>query len=134
MTFPSLTSCRLTPCISPFSAWRSTTSFLWPAWKLRLQPSENASSKWHRSACELVGWQVQRAPFASRPCQQRLSRRIAYCNTTQPVAPVMAQIEALRHLPPAEVLITSVALVELRREGRAYWWEVLERVGLGVDG
>lgn len=59
---------------------------------------------------------------------------IAYCNTTQPVAPVMAQIEALRHLPPAEVLVTSVALVELRREGRAYRWEVLERVGLGVDG
>lgn len=56
---------------------------------------------------------------------------IAYSNTTQPTAPVATQIEALRHLPPAEVLVTSVALVELWREGRVYLWEELERARLG---
>ncbi|MCA1602153.1 MAG: 2'-5' RNA ligase family protein, partial [Acidobacteria bacterium] len=48
---------------------------------------------------------------------------IAYSNSTQSAAPVVAQVEALRHVPPAEVLVTSVALVELRREGRVYRWE-----------
>lgn len=56
---------------------------------------------------------------------------IAYSNSTQPAAPITATIEALRSLPPAEVLVTSLVLVELRREGRAYRWEVLERVGIG---
>lgn len=56
---------------------------------------------------------------------------IAYSNTTQPTAPVVTQIEALRYLPPAEALVTSVALVELRRKGQVYRWDVVERVGLG---
>lgn len=55
---------------------------------------------------------------------------IAYSNTAQPVAPIVARIEALRRLPPVDVLITSLALVELRRGGRAYRWEELEQVGL----
>ncbi len=55
---------------------------------------------------------------------------IAYSNTAQPAALVVTRVEALRQLAPAEVLITSVALVKLGREGRAYRWEVLERVGL----
>jgi len=56
---------------------------------------------------------------------------IAYSNTTQPAAPIVTHIEVLRHLPPAEVPVTNIALVELRREGRAYRWRVLERVELG---
>lgn len=56
---------------------------------------------------------------------------IAYSNTAQPAAPIATHIEILRRLPPAEVLATNIALVELRREGRAYRWEVLERVELG---
>lgn len=56
---------------------------------------------------------------------------IAYSNTAQAAAPVVARIEALRHLPPAEALIINLALVELRREDRAYRWEELERVALG---
>jgi 2'-5' RNA ligase len=55
---------------------------------------------------------------------------IAYSNTTQAAAPVVARVAALRHLQPAEALITSLALVELRREDRAYRWEVLERIEL----
>lgn len=56
---------------------------------------------------------------------------IAYSNTVQPTEPITATIEALRPLPPTEVLVTSLALVELRREERAYRWEVVERVGIG---
>lgn len=56
---------------------------------------------------------------------------IAYSNSIQTVAPVISQIEALRHLPPAEVLVTSLTLVELRREGRMYRWQVMGRVRLG---
>lgn len=53
---------------------------------------------------------------------------IAYSNTVQPAAAIEGKIEALRSLPPIEVLVSSVALVELRREGRVYWWEDVERV------
>lgn len=56
---------------------------------------------------------------------------IAYSNTTQLAAPLISQVEALRHLPPAEVLVTSVELVELKREGRVYRWEELERAEMG---
>ena len=56
---------------------------------------------------------------------------IAYSNAAQPTEPVTAKIEVLRSLPPADVLIASLAPVELRREGRTYRWEVLERVGIG---
>ena len=55
---------------------------------------------------------------------------IAYSNTAQLAAPIAVRIEALRSLPPAEVPITSLALVELRREESAYRWEVLEQVEL----
>lgn len=48
-------------------------------------------------------------------------------NTVQPAAPIAAKIEALRSLPPVEVSVTSLALVELRREGRGYRWDELER-------
>lgn len=56
---------------------------------------------------------------------------IAYSNAVQPSAAIAAMIDALRSLPPAEVLIASVALVELRREGRAYRWDELDRIELG---
>lgn len=56
---------------------------------------------------------------------------IAYSNTAQPIAPIATKIEGLRSLPVAEVLITSLALVELRREDRVYRWDELERVGIG---
>ncbi len=55
---------------------------------------------------------------------------IVYSNTAQPAAPIATKIEALRSLPPAEVLIASLALVELRRDGRVYRWKELARVGL----
>ncbi|MGI9002898.1 MAG: 2'-5' RNA ligase family protein [Pseudonocardia sp.] len=56
---------------------------------------------------------------------------IAYSNTAQPVAPIVTTIEPLRSLSPAEALISSLVLVELRRESQVYRWEVLERVELG---
>jgi 2'-5' RNA ligase len=56
---------------------------------------------------------------------------IAYSNAVQSAAPIAIHIGALRHLPSAEILATNIALVELRREDRAYRWEVVERVGLG---
>ncbi|MGH3977914.1 MAG: 2'-5' RNA ligase family protein [Pseudonocardiaceae bacterium] len=56
---------------------------------------------------------------------------IAYSNTAQPAEPIAAMIDGLRALPPAEVLISRLALVELRREGRAYRWDELEQVGIG---
>jgi 2'-5' RNA ligase len=56
---------------------------------------------------------------------------IAYSNTAQPATPIATHIEVLRNLPPAEVPVTNIALVELRREDRAYRWKVLERVRLG---
>ncbi|MGH4016810.1 MAG: 2'-5' RNA ligase family protein [Gemmatimonadales bacterium] len=56
---------------------------------------------------------------------------IVYSNTVQPAAAIAGKIEALRYLPPAQVLVNSLALVELRRDGRAYWWDEVERVKFG---
>lgn len=53
---------------------------------------------------------------------------IAYSNTVQPAAPVAATVEGLRSLPPAEAVVSSLTLVELRREGRAYRWDEVERI------
>jgi len=55
---------------------------------------------------------------------------IAYSNTAQAALPVARSIEMLRSLPPADVVIDHVALVELRRGGRTYRWKLLEQVAL----
>lgn len=57
---------------------------------------------------------------------------IAYSNTVQWAATIASEIKPLRSLPPADVLVSSVTLVELRREGRGYCWDELERVELDV--
>ncbi|MGH3815747.1 MAG: 2'-5' RNA ligase family protein [Pseudonocardiaceae bacterium] len=56
---------------------------------------------------------------------------IAYSNTVQPAEAIAGRLHALRSLPPVEVQVNSLVLVELRRKGSEYWWEEVERVGLG---
>lgn len=58
---------------------------------------------------------------------------IAYANTTVPIASLRPALDRLRLLPPVSVTVPSVVLVELRREDRAYRYEVVAEVPL-ADG
>ncbi len=49
---------------------------------------------------------------------------IGYCNRAIPASAVRATITPTRALPPVPVRVDRVRLVELRREGRAYAWNV----------
>lgn len=53
---------------------------------------------------------------------------IAYANTTVPVESLLSTLERLRSLPPASARVREVGLVELRREGRAYRYDVMAKV------
>lgn len=53
---------------------------------------------------------------------------IAYNNHDRPAAPVIDAASALRSLPPVPLNVTSVELVELRREGRSYRWTLVHSV------
>ncbi|WP_328500869.1 2'-5' RNA ligase family protein [Streptomyces sp. NBC_00457] len=50
---------------------------------------------------------------------------LAYNNRRRAAAPVVEPVALLRTLPPAELPVATVELVELRRDGRQYKWDVL---------
>ncbi|GAQ57464.1 2'-5' RNA ligase family protein [Streptomyces acidiscabies] len=56
---------------------------------------------------------------------------LAYNNRRRPAAPVVKTVSRLRVLPAVELSVPAVQLVELRREGRTYRWEVRKNVPLG---
>ncbi|MFI5812633.1 2'-5' RNA ligase family protein [Streptomyces sp. NPDC051643] len=55
---------------------------------------------------------------------------LAYNNRPRPAAPVVDVVAGLRSLPGVEIQVRDVQLVELRREGRTYCWDVLKSVPL----
>ncbi|MDX3388339.1 2'-5' RNA ligase family protein [Streptomyces niveiscabiei] len=56
---------------------------------------------------------------------------LAYNNRRRPAAPVVETVSRLRVLPAVELSVPAVQLVELRREGRTYRWEVRKNIPLG---
>ncbi|MGW1286441.1 2'-5' RNA ligase family protein [Streptomyces sp. NPDC002586] len=56
---------------------------------------------------------------------------LAYNNRRRPAAPVVEAVSSLRALPAVELWVSAVQLVELRREGRTYRWDVRRDVPLG---
>jgi 2'-5' RNA ligase len=56
---------------------------------------------------------------------------LAYNNRSRPAAPVIEAVTALRDLPSVDLHVQDVQLVELRREDRAYRWDVVKSVPLG---
>ncbi|MFJ2161257.1 2'-5' RNA ligase family protein [Streptomyces sp. NPDC087856] len=56
---------------------------------------------------------------------------LAYNNRQRPAAPVVDAVSRLRVLPAVELAVAAVQLVELRREGRTYRWDVRKSVLLG---
>lgn len=61
---------------------------------------------------------------------------IAYCNMPTPATPIIERVASLRSLLPVPVRVQALDLVELRREFRAYRWEIVARTNLrgGVAG
>jgi 2'-5' RNA ligase len=63
---------------------------------------------------------------SSRPTSTfRPHLSLAYNNRRRPAAPVIDTTAGLRILPPIELAVIKVELVELRRERREYRWDVL---------
>ncbi|WP_406355631.1 2'-5' RNA ligase family protein [Streptomyces hirsutus] len=56
---------------------------------------------------------------------------LAYNNRSRPAAPVIEAVTTLRDLPPVDLHVQEVQLVELRREDRAYRWDIVKSVPLG---
>ncbi|MGJ3560559.1 2'-5' RNA ligase family protein [Streptomyces sp. INA 01156] len=56
---------------------------------------------------------------------------LAYNNRSRPAAPVIEAVTTLRDLPPVDLHVQEVQLVELRREDRAYRWDTVKSVPLG---
>ncbi|USQ85804.1 2'-5' RNA ligase family protein [Streptomyces phaeoluteigriseus] len=56
---------------------------------------------------------------------------LAYNNRSRPAAPVIEAVAALRDHPPVDLHVQEVQLVELRREGRNYRWDVVKSLPLG---
>ncbi|MER6460457.1 2'-5' RNA ligase family protein [Streptomyces sp. NPDC001228] len=56
---------------------------------------------------------------------------LAYNNRRRPAAPVVEAVSGLRALPAVELSVSAVQLVDLRREGRTYRWDVRKSVPLG---
>ncbi|MFD3422402.1 2'-5' RNA ligase family protein [Streptomyces decoyicus] len=59
---------------------------------------------------------------------------LAYNNAERLATPVINAASQLRSLPPIALDITSVDLVKLRRQGRAYRWETIRTLPLGPAG
>lgn len=55
---------------------------------------------------------------------------VAYHNQAGPAAPVIEAVGSLRGLAPVDVAVSRVQLVELRRRGRRYEWDVLRSLPL----
>ncbi|MGW4368667.1 2'-5' RNA ligase family protein [Nocardia takedensis] len=55
---------------------------------------------------------------------------VGYLNTAGPAARLIESVAAVRDDPPVTTRVRAVDLVEVRREGRAYRWDVLGRVPL----
>ncbi|MEU9254503.1 2'-5' RNA ligase family protein [Streptomyces sp. NPDC048270] len=59
---------------------------------------------------------------------------VQYNNCERPAGPVIERVERLRVLSPVLLDITSVDLVELRREATSYRWDLVEQIPLRVSG
>lgn len=55
---------------------------------------------------------------------------LAYNNRPRPARPVIETVAGLRSLPSMELSVADVQLVELRRRGAEYRWDVLESLPL----
>ncbi|WP_395575382.1 hypothetical protein [Streptomyces sp. BK79] len=77
------------------------------------------------------------APFGLPPRKPTALFRphlsLAYNNRSRPAAPVIEAVTALRGLPPVDLHVREVRLVELRREGRSYRWDVVRSLPLGCS-
>ncbi|NEA55333.1 2'-5' RNA ligase family protein [Streptomyces sp. SID13666] len=77
------------------------------------------------TACTDIGVHEGRSPQDFRP-----HLGVAYCNRTMDAERVRERIQPLRALPPQVLDVREVHLVELRRENRAYRWDVAHTIPL----
>lgn len=58
---------------------------------------------------------------------------IGYCNRTVDASPIIERVHELRTLPPVNVCISELTLVELTRHERSYTWDIVAAVPLNDD-
>lgn len=113
---PSAVSVRAMPLAGSRGAVRLSLGPWEPLLQLRHTLAEAGSD---------VGLAPKKPTSAFRP---HLS--LAYNNRRRPAAPVVEAVSGLRALPAVELSVGTVQLVELRREGRTYRWDVRESLPL----
>ncbi|WP_346655863.1 2'-5' RNA ligase family protein [Streptomyces sp. RFCAC02] len=84
----------------------------------------------HLHAALSTAGQQARVPGGRATSAFRPHLGVAYNNRQRPAASVVDAVSRLRSLPPVALVIRSVDLVELRRQGRAYRWETARSLHL----
>ncbi|MET9271137.1 2'-5' RNA ligase family protein [Kribbella sp. NPDC003557] len=57
---------------------------------------------------------------------------LAYANTAQPAAPIIAALDRVNPTP-ADLILSTVSLIEMHRDNRMYQWRTVEAVPLGLN-
>lgn len=109
----------LTLAIGPLAGSRGAIRFSVAPWSALQQLHHELTAATH----DVIGDQCVMDTNQFRPHVS-----VAYANTTVPVESLMPVVARSRLLPPVVTTVPSVALVELRREGRTYRYDVVAAV------
>jgi 2'-5' RNA ligase len=90
------------------------------------QPVRDLRERLRAAIAKTIG--ARRVPDEPRRFKPHVS--IGYCNKDVPAAELIERVEQLRQLPPIKIGVEAVHLIELRRDGQAYRWDVAEPVPL----
>jgi 2'-5' RNA ligase len=71
-------------------------------------------------------------PTSTSPFQPHIT--IAYSNQVRAAGPVVSSVADAKNVPQVRINIGDVALVEVRRHGRSYKWNTVERIPLAGNG
>ncbi|MGQ4615257.1 2'-5' RNA ligase family protein [Nocardia sp. R7R-8] len=108
--------------IGPLTGSRSALRFSVTPWNnlLTLHRALRAATAVHRPTSRLA-----------ETTELRPHLGIGYINRPQDSAALIAEVAALRDLPPVTVSVSKIDLVELRRDGRQYRWTDRAALPLG---
>lgn len=67
---------------------------------------------------------------SNEPARFKPHISVTYCNGTPPAAEVIGRLTELRQCPPISLSVASVDLLELRRDGHTYRWDIRHHIDL----
>jgi 2'-5' RNA ligase len=90
------------------------------------EPVRGLRDRLRRAIGNTIG--PRRVPDEPRRFKPHVS--VGYCNAEVPAAELIDRVERLREIPPITISIDAVHLIELRRDGHIYRWDIADVVPL----